>query len=111
MEIEKRTYGAGAVILAPVGRLNMQTAASLRSSITSAVDGGCARVVIDLTRTDFIDSSGLGALVAGLKKTRQAAGDLRIAGANEQALMVLGLTNLDRVMRPHETVEDALDGW
>lgn len=111
MKIKKQTHGTNAVVLAPVGRLNMQSAASLRSSIASVVDEGCPRVVVDLTRTDFIDSSGLGALVAGLKKTRQAAGDLRIAGANEQALMVLGLTNLDRVMRPHETVEDALDGW
>lgn len=74
-------------------------------------DAARLHALAGLNLLDFIDSSGLGALVAGLKKTRQAAGDLRIAGANEQALMVLGLTNLDRVMRPHETVEDALDGW
>jgi anti-sigma B factor antagonist len=111
MEIEKREAGDRTAVLALVGRLNMQSAANLRSSIGTTVDGGRPQVVVDLSQTDFIDSSGLGALVAGLKKARQAAGDLRIAGANEQARTVLGLTNLDRVLRPYGDVEEALDGW
>jgi anti-sigma B factor antagonist len=110
MEISTSTIDAAEVIRCE-GRLNMIAVPRLRSVIEAAVEGGRPRVVVDLTGTTFVDSSGLGALVAGLKRTRQAGGDLRIAGATEQVLTVLGLTNLDRVLRPHERVEDALDGW
>ena len=64
---------------------------------------GRAHVVVDLTAVPFMDSSGLGAIIAALKKARQAHGDLRIAGANEQVITVLKLTNLDRVLRPFTT--------
>ena len=62
---------------------------------------------MDLSSTEFMDSSGLGALVAGLKTARQAGGDLRIASPSAQVQTVLSLTNLDRVLRAHETVEQA----
>ena len=72
------------------------------------VDGGGG---VDLGPTTFIDSSGLGALVSGLKTCRQAGGDLRIAAAGEQVRTVLKLTNLDRILRTHDTVEDARRDW
>jgi anti-sigma B factor antagonist len=105
------TRRGSAMVLRPEGRLNMVSAADVRRVIAAAVEEGTPRLVVDLGGTSFIDSSGLGSLVAGLKTARQAGGDLRIAGATDQALLVLRLTNLDRVLRPHETVEDALDGW
>ena len=52
-----------------------------------------------------------GALISGLRLTRQAGGDLRIAAPSEQVRMVLGLTNLDRVLRPHESLDEATRGW
>ena len=110
MEIEKETRGSAAV-LRPQGRLNMIAAGDVRQSISDVVSEGAPRVVVDLGGTTFMDSSGLGALVAGLKTARQAGGDLRIARPSDQALLVLRLTNLDRVLKPHESVEDALDGW
>ncbi len=110
MEISTSQVDSAAVIRCQ-GRLNMVAAPRLRAAIDAAVEDGQARLVVDLEQTSFVDSSGLGALVAGLKKTRQAGGDLRIAGPGEQVRMVLGLTNLDRVLRPHARLEDALDDW
>jgi anti-sigma B factor antagonist len=62
-------------------------------------------------RSQPIDSSGLGALIGGLKQGRQAGGDLRIAGAPERVRMVLSLTNLDRVLRPYDDLASAIHGW
>jgi anti-sigma B factor antagonist len=107
----RSTHDDGATVLQPVGRLNMVAAPALRAAIDRAVDSGHARIVVDLEETSFIDSSGLGALVAGLKKTRQHGGDLRIARAQKQLRTVLSLTNLDRILRPHNSVEDARHGW
>jgi anti-sigma B factor antagonist len=89
----------------------MVAAPSLRAAVDQAVEGGHLQIVVDLQDTSFIDSSGLGALVAGLKKTRQHGGDLRIARAQKQIRTVLGLTNLDRILRPYESLEDARREW
>ncbi|WP_439939433.1 STAS domain-containing protein [Nocardia sp. N13] len=98
-----------AVIVCPA-RVSMAVAASFRDAIGAAV-AQAPRVVVDLGPTTFIDSSGLGALVSGLKTCRQAGGDLRIAAAGEQVRTVLKLTNLDRILRAHPTVEDARSDW
>ncbi len=98
-------------VLKPEGRLNMVAAPRLRSAIERLVQDGSTRVVLDLSDVSFMDSSGLGAVIAGLKRARQAGGDLRLAGAGEQVQTVMRLTNLDRVLRPHPTVADAVDGW
>ncbi len=53
-----------------------------------------SRIVVDLSETEFIDSSGLGALIAGLKIARKAGGDLCIAAPTQQVCTVLELTTL-----------------
>jgi anti-sigma B factor antagonist len=63
-----------------------------------------------LCTRQFIDSSGLGAVIGGLKTARQAGGDLRIASLTPQVASVLQLTNLDRVLRPYDSVAGALGG-
>lgn len=110
MEMETRVEGEAAVVSC-TGRLNMVAAPRLKSQVDEAIAGGTTKIVVDLSGTSFIDSSGLGALVSGLKAARQAGGDLRLAGAGEQVRTVLSLTNLDRVLRSHATVGDATDDW
>lgn len=94
-------------VITPVGRLTMVSAKSLTEAVASLVDQGAPRVVVDLGETTFIDSSGLGALVAGLKRCRQAGGDLRIARPSSQVTTVLAMTNLDKVLTPRPTVDEA----
>ena len=98
-------------MLARAGWLNMGSAPQLRTAITEAVDGGRTRVVGDLAAVGFMDSSGLGVLIAGLKKARQQGGDLRITGVTQQVATVLQLTNLDRVLQAHDGVVEALGDW
>ena len=107
-QFETETTEAGIGVVRPVGRLNMVAAPRLRSLIAQMVEGGTARVVVDLSSTESMDSSGLGALISGLKTARQAGGDLRIACLGPQVSTVLRLTNLDRVLRPYESVAEAV---
>jgi anti-anti-sigma factor len=97
------------VVIRPEGRLNMVAAPQLRNELHSQVYAGHARLAIDLSATDFIDSSGLGVLISGLKVARQAGGDLRIAAPTVQVTTVLELTNLDRVLRTHASPDGAFD--
>ena len=107
--IELQTeIGQDAAVLGVEGRLTMATAAGLRAVVAQAIEAGRPRLVLDMGECSFLDSSGLGAVVGGLKAARQAGGDLRLARLTPQVLTVLELTNLDRVLRPYPTVEAAL---
>lgn len=99
--------GPDLAIIRAEGRLNMVTAPQLRQTVATAVKAGKLRLVIDLSNTQFMDSSGLGALIGALKATREAGGDLRIAAAGEQVSMVLQLSNMDRILKPYENPNTA----
>ena len=110
MEFDTQVVGDDAVVITPRGRLNMVAAPRLRALLTETVKGGQKRIVVDLSATEFMDSSGLGALIAGLRTARHAGGDLRIACVTPQVAAVRKLTNIDRILRPHSSVREALDG-
>jgi anti-sigma B factor antagonist len=107
IEFDVRTTGDNIGVVQPRGRLNMVAARELRETLTGLVESGTPRIVVDLAETTFLDSSALGALVAGLKTARQAGGDLRIARPTESVLTVFRLTNMDKVLRPRDDVENA----
>jgi anti-sigma B factor antagonist len=89
------------------GRLNMVAAPRLREVVAGAIAAGSNRIVLNLSGTEFMDSSGLGALIGCLKAARQAGGDLRIAGVQPQVKMVLSLTSMDRVLTAYPSAEEA----
>jgi anti-sigma B factor antagonist len=111
MDITVVNHPFGVAEVVVVGRLNMVTAARLREAIEQAVGANHAKVAVDLSEVVFLDSSGLGALVAGLKAVRAQGGDLRLIRPGEQAQLVLELTNMGSVLKSFDTVADAfLDG-
>ena len=108
-DFDTQVTGSGTVIRTR-GRLDLVAAPALKALITETVHEVGATVVVDLSETEFMDSSGLGALIAGLRSARQAGGDLRIACVAPQVAAVLKMTNIDRILRPHSSVREALDG-
>ncbi|MET0900716.1 MAG: STAS domain-containing protein [Mycobacterium sp.] len=104
-----RKIGPDVTVIQPTGRLNMVGASNLRKQFQGIVDGGISRIVVDLSTTEFIDSSGLGALISGLKMARQAGGDLRITATPQQVSTVLELTNLNRVLPNYDSADTAFD--
>ncbi|NEM91955.1 STAS domain-containing protein [Galbitalea soli] len=104
MKLTVEHSGNGVAIIHAEGKLNMVSAAQLREEVAATVAAGSSRLVVDFARVDFLDSSGLGALISGLKAARQAGGDLRLANTSDQVKLVLQLTNLEKVL---STVDDA----
>lgn len=100
----------GYAVIGLTGRLTATGAPLLRNAVSDLIAAGESNIVIDMAGLLFVDSSGLGALVGGLKSARVAGGDLRIAAVPEAVQTVLHLTNLDRVLRDHPTPESAFDG-
>lgn len=108
METAIETRSPSVAVVRFRGRLDFLSAANAREQFTAAIAAGQHKLIVDLAETTFIDSSGLGALVAGLKAARQASGDLRLARLPEQAASVLKLTSLDRVFHSYSSIEDAV---
>jgi anti-anti-sigma factor len=91
------------------GRLDATTAPNLKARLASIHEEGHIWLVIDLTKVPFIDSSGLAALVSGLKAAQEAGGALKLVGLNEQTRTAFRVTLLDRVFEFYSDVETALD--
>jgi anti-sigma B factor antagonist len=111
MEFVFEAHGdtTGVVVLS--GRLDLLVAADMKARLQKLVADGWNRLVVDLHDVPFIDSSGLGAVIAGLKAARVAGGDFRIARPGEQIRHILQVSTLDRVLTPYNTVEEALAGY
>ena len=90
--------GEGAVVQVR-GELDLSTAPRLRDELVNLADEGVRDVTVDLVDLDFIDSSGLSALVAGLKRLREQGGDLGLRSPKPSTLKVLEITGLTSVFR------------
>ncbi len=110
VDIEISETGPLAVV-APRGELDLAVADRLRRTLTDLVDRGKSRIVIDLAAVPYLDSSGLGALVATMKHTRAAGGELRLCGLQADVRTLFELTRLIRVMDIHATRQEALAAW
>jgi anti-sigma B factor antagonist len=111
LEVQTRQAENGVTVVAPTGRLDVAGAPALKDAIGEALKNGQPRVVIDMEGVSFVDSTGLGSVIAALKQIRSSQGDLRLAAPNQQVRVVLELTTLDRVFPYYSTVEEALTGF
>jgi anti-sigma B factor antagonist len=89
------------------GEIDVYTSAALKQQIVDAVGGGCLHVIVDLQEVGFIDSSGLGVLVGGLRRTRERGGSLRLVCSREPILKTFRITGLDKVFPTFATLEEA----
>ena len=108
LDVESRQTDKGVTVIAPSGRLDVVGAPALKEAVSEAMKNGQPRLILDLEGVSFVDSSGLGSVVAALKQVRTSKGDLRLAAPNQQVRVVLELTTLDRVFPYFATVEEAL---
>lgn len=88
-------------VVAPIGELDLASMPRLRAGVVSVVAGGCPNVVLDLGAVDFVDSAGLGAVVAAVKRVRAAGGVLRVVRPEPRVWAVFELVDLDRVLDSH----------
>ena len=99
---------SGVAVVQVEGQLIVGNRQELKDMVQAALDRGDRRLLIDFSRTGYIDSSGLGALVSISKKIREAGGELRLSGLNEDLRSLFELTKLDTLFAIAETPQQAL---
>ena len=98
----------GVAILAVKGEVDVYTAPRLREKLVELVTQGKHRIVVDLEGVEFLDSTGLGVLVGGLKRVRAHEGSLRLVCTQERILKIFRITGLTKVFPSHTSVEEAV---
>ena len=98
----------GVYVIQVEGQLIVGNRQELKELVREALEAGERKFVVDFTDTGYIDSSGLGALVSISKKVREAGGDLRLAGLNEDLRSLFELTKLDTLFAIADTRAQAL---
>jgi anti-sigma B factor antagonist len=107
MDISCQTLEPDIVLIRLNGRLDARTSPGLKSTLQSLLEEGHHRLIVDLAEVPFIDSSGLVALVSGLRLAQENQGEISLSGIKPQAQAVFRLTRLDRVFPIHPTFDDA----
>ena len=100
----------GVSVLAVTGEVDVYTAPRLREKLVELVSQGKYRIVVDLEKVDFLDSTGLGVLVGGLKRLRSHDGDLLLVCTQHRILKVFEITGLTKVFSIHDSVDAAVAG-
>lgn len=110
MDIEV-TGSAGITVIAPRGDLDMAAADQMKRTLTKLLDDGSRKLLVDLGQVGYVDSSGMGALVASLKHARTVGGDLRLCALQDDVRAIFEMTRLNRAVTIHGTRSEALGAW
>jgi anti-sigma B factor antagonist len=107
IEIKKMEISKNEAIISISGRITAATAQEVKNQIKSLISAGHINLILDLSKTIFIDSSGLSAFVSGLKQVRELEGSFKLACLQSDVLTLFKLTMLDRVFEMYPTLEQA----
>ncbi|MEU9760603.1 STAS domain-containing protein [Streptomyces sp. NPDC047985] len=107
LQVETRTE-KDSEIVTPVGELDHHTADLLREPLESAVEQGRARLVIDCSRLEFCDSTGLNVLLGARLKAEAAGGGVHLAGMQPVVARVFEITGAEAVFTVHDSLDAAL---
>jgi anti-sigma B factor antagonist len=91
-----------------IGSLDIATSPTVRAALTEASERSSHRLIVDLTRVDFLDSTGLGALIGGQRRAKEFGGEVRLVAKEGQILRLLRITGLLKVFAVYSTLEDGV---
>jgi anti-sigma B factor antagonist len=111
LEITTTLRPNGVAVVMPVGTMDINTASEFKQHIAETIESGYRWLVIDLSAITFLDSTGLGALITGLKRAQAMGGDLRLAQVPQKVRMVMELTALQSYLPRYASVADALASY
>ena len=113
IQIEQKTHQLEdnklVVVLAPSGRLDITTAWQFRLKLQECIAKVSPYMIVDLSQVNFIDSSGLTALVAAMRDADKVNGSFCICSVHPEAKLVFEVTMMDSVFDLYETEENALE--
>jgi anti-sigma B factor antagonist len=96
LKVTTRSQGDHTVI-SVAGEIDLYTAPKLQSELMAALTASPARLIVDMSRVDFCDSTGINVLLAAHRQAREGGGELQLAGPGSATRKVLQVTGLESV--------------
>jgi anti-sigma B factor antagonist len=107
MNLETQRQNGKTVITVKEPRVDAHNSAELKDSLLRILDGGEHDLIVDLGDVEFIDSSGLGALLSGYKNASLRSSGFALAGLTPRVRSLFELTRLHRVFDIYDKVQEA----
>lgn len=111
MSFYKRERVGDIVIIDCPDRLDINVSGELKAILTGLIETEKYKIVINLSETAYMDSSGLGALVSRIAATRANQGDVKVVTTMKTILDLLSLTRIDRILKCFKDVESAVSDF
>jgi anti-sigma B factor antagonist len=110
MELTLNVYSEppGFTVIEVGGEIDVYTAPKLREKLISLVDEGSYRLIVDMESVEFLDSTGLGVLVGGLKRVRAHDGWIDLVCTQTRILRIFKITGLNKVFSIYDSVAEAI---
>ncbi len=113
IQIDQTTYttqdGITVIVLAPTGRLDVTTTWQFRLKLQECISKLSRHIVVNLGQVNFIDSSGLDALQAGMQDAGKVKGSFRVCNVHPEVKLVFEVNMTDTVLEIFDTEEEALE--
>ncbi len=107
MDIQFKDMGEHKIILVS-GEVDLYNVSELKKALFSITDGKHSSVIVDMSNVNYMDSSGIGALVAGQKKMRAHNGKFALMKIHEDVLNILKLATLDKFFKIYDSEDEIL---
>jgi anti-sigma B factor antagonist len=108
LSLETITVGSDCALIRVAGEIDVYSAPQLREAILGLIGTGVSHVIADLRAVDFLDSTGLGAIVGGHKRLRTNDGSLVLAASPDRIVRLFRITGLDRAFSLYPSVPEAI---
>jgi anti-sigma B factor antagonist len=105
LKIEQEQTDDGFTVCRPIGELDAFTVSQFRQALAELASQ--SRLIIDMSGVPFVDSAGLGALIGGIRRTRELGGDVVVVVNRPGLVRTLRTTGFDRIVAMTENLEEA----
>ncbi|GLZ13759.1 anti-sigma-B factor antagonist [Actinomadura sp. NBRC 104425] len=107
LKVNDYTTDDGLTVITVEGEIDVYTAPRLREKLIDLVNKGKFHLLVDMEKVEFLDSTGLGVLVGGLKRVRAHDGSLELVCTQERILKIFRITGLTKVFGIHDSIAEA----
>ncbi len=108
LKIVSRMEGADVAVLALAGEVDVANATQVREAGLKLISDGVKRLVIDLSETEYMDTSGLGTLVGLQKRIKESGGEILLAALQPRVMRPFEITGLTSVFKLYDDVGSAV---
>jgi anti-sigma B factor antagonist len=109
LRVETQSPRPGVAVIALAGEVDVYTSPRVKQEIVNLLNSDTTRMVVDLSAVEYLDSTGLGVLIGGLKRTRERDGDLKLICDNSRILRIFEITGLTKIFDIYRSEPEALE--